>query len=90
MKKSEKLKLKNFEFILVEKDDANISQIMSFCGISKNNIEEELNYHYGGDTFMITKNKNVDDLIGYYLIKSNEKIIVIDSKIFNYLFELIV
>ena len=89
MKKSKDLKIKKFEFIFIEKDDENISEIMKFCGISEKTLAEELDYHYGGDIFMITKNKNVDDLIGYYLIKVDGSIIIAEPTLFNSLFEVV-
>lgn len=86
MKSKSHLSINEFEFIYVEKDDQNITELLLFCGVKQEDIEQELIFHTEGDPFHYSEFRTLDDAIGSYLIKHKDDIFQMPEHTFKILF----
>lgn len=84
MQNNTQLTIKPFCYIQIENDAKNIREIMLFVGIKENDIEQELIFHDGGDTFLINS-QDVYSHQGNYIVKVDGRIEIIP----RYYFELL-
>jgi hypothetical protein len=83
---STSLVMNSFEYLFIQDDATNVKQIMIFCGVSEADLEQELIYHNGGDSYQCLNNANVHDLERHYLIKRNGTIMSLSEYDFNTFF----
>lgn len=86
IKTSNSLRLKDFEALKIEKDVANIEEILKFCGIKEEDIEQELIFHNEGDTFLINGTHDSYHYQESYIIKDETGIFLVMPETFNRLF----
>lgn len=61
-------KAKDFTYIKIESDDANLEDVLRFSGVAEKDIPNEMVFHKEGDSFKI-KGKQVYEYEGHYVVK---------------------
>ncbi len=84
---SDSLELNLFEYIFIDNDAANIREIMTFCGVCESDLEQEIIFHNGGDSYQCLNDKDVHQLERHYLVKIDNTIVSFAECDFNHLFK---
>ena len=85
-KTSASLAVKPFEYIYVDDEVSNIREIMLFCGVAEEDLEQELIYHEGGDAFCFSEYKDIFWAAGMYLLKTENGLLTVKKDIFQTMF----